>query len=402
MIHSKVITNSNQATLGLNHNINSIPQLTTRLQSDNLDHSTAINNDRPFPGRPAFEGSRRAEKFDHNFNEVISRALKGEFPPPSYRETTDREGPSLAVIRNNTNNSNAVPNTTQPTTGSREGSSSTVNKDNSASPMTRGAVPAQALQAGAEAAGAISQGFQNSFIIGNNSRISNNYFNTSGGVKGNFHGQDHIAMMESNALARASERANNFSTTGKAFAGPMGQLFGSMIGRAKLAKFDKEEMGKIDPKIANTNDGKRIDPRNAVTSTYKDDSTSSTYDKSKDVLKPAQKQQSQGGSSDQSLGQLVENFVPNSGGLSALHPNNVSETIQKEEIVPSESNSNNNQPKPTTNLLQKLVNGISNRSFSNLEQAGKPSQETPSQMESQENDSPGISIVNSGTRETSV
>jgi hypothetical protein len=94
------------------------------------------------------------------------------------------------------------------------------------------------------------------------------FFNTSTGQSGHFHGMHTTANLETLAMARAHDRVKNYRNTGEAIGGPIGGIIGWMAGKAQRDKWYEEELKNTNFKTANDQSGRALDPRFAASSTY--------------------------------------------------------------------------------------------------------------------------------------
>lgn len=136
---------------------------------------------------------------------------------------------------------------------------------------SRGMGGADAISAAAQAAEGVGQGIQSSWNIGANASITNNWFNNISGVNGIYNGMHDRASMQAAAEQRSVDKVNNWSSTGKAVAGPVGMLAGSLLGRIMAPAWTKEETSKVNFKTLTDADQKKIDPQQAAISTAKVD-----------------------------------------------------------------------------------------------------------------------------------
>jgi len=126
---------------------------------------------------------------------------------------------------------------------------------------------AAVIEGAAQAAGGVGSGMQSSWNIGQNANITNNWFNNISGVNGIYNGMHDRASLQASAEQRAIDRSNNWANTGKAVAGPMGQLFGGIGGWLMKNNYTQTEMDKTNFKTQHTTDGKMIDPKQSALST---------------------------------------------------------------------------------------------------------------------------------------
>jgi len=128
---------------------------------------------------------------------------------------------------------------------------------------------AAAVQGASEAISGIGTGIQSSWNIGNNSMITNNWFNNISGVNGIYNGQHDRASIQAAAEQRGVDRSNNWTNTGKAVAGPLGMLVGGLIGSFNRDNYINDEVKNANYKTMATTDQEYIDPKEAELSTAK-------------------------------------------------------------------------------------------------------------------------------------
>lgn len=305
---NNIMANNATATLGLNQRLGHAPVLNTSLTNnvtpiDELRNSLALNNNRKN------ESFYAKESFRSN-TPLVQHNLRHKDIEPSRAE------------RNMARIGNYIDNDIKTVTPKDTNKTSNIGRGRNAP----GAY--QALQAGAESAGAISQGHHNSWIIGNNAAITNKYYNNSAGAFGNFEGQAHRAMLDAGAETRAQERVQNYSNTGKAFAGPFGQFVGSMIGRSQYEKFAQEERGKTNYKFASNSKFQNVDPRDSITSTYHGP------------------REQISGRSNKVDPTVIDSIINPRGGPSDLHPNNNNSTTVNKTVPMSKTIEAVSDPEP--------------------------------------------------------
>lgn len=226
-------------------------------------------NDRPYP----------TLLFYNNNN---SRLPNPANPGPG-KSITGTEAQKFAMGRNisdyfqQVNAANPVTSRTDPNTGKEfttrfKGTDSTQDH-----PLSRhGAMGGVGtpVQAAADVASGALSGAQDFAQINNQGQISNHYFQNVTGEFGYYNGMVGRAQMQAAAEGRGVEKANVWATGGKAVAGPIGHLAGLLIGQLSKDSIIDREMKGTNFKTLSTIDGKRIDPRDALTSTYRDPNAS--------------------------------------------------------------------------------------------------------------------------------